>query len=410
MDFVNKAYDRTFQAVFNVGARAMPWRKAIRVQGRDAIKNIPKLLSLRRVQKPMVVTDPGLVKAGIVPGILKVLDGAGVKYSLYDTVEPNPSVNTVNEIQAQYFKDKCDSLIAIGGGSPMDAAKAAGARVAFPNKGVNELGGLLKVYKKIPPLIAVPTTAGTGSETTIAALITDTETHHKYAIMDLHLIPLYAVLDPKLTVGLPPHITSTTGMDALTHAIEAYLCWTYNTEESLRFAEEAVKAIFENLEVAYKDGGNLDARMAMLNASYKAGFAFTRAGVGNVHAVAHTLGGLYNTPHGLANAVILPVVLEDYGAAVHEKLAKLSRIAGVSGSDDDAEAAEAFIAEIRAMNGRMDIPKGFDFIKEEDIPQMVEWADKEANPLYPVPVVYTPADFTRVIMAIRTQKQGDAAE
>ncbi len=403
MDELNKAYDRAFQAAFNIGARVMPWRKAIRVKGRDSIRNIPKLLALRKVQKPIVVTDPGLVKLGIVQRVLDVLSGAEVKYSLFDTVEPNPSVATVNAIQAQYFKDKCDSIIAIGGGSAMDAAKAAGARVAFPEKSVNELGGLLKIYKKIPPLIAVPTTAGTGSETTIAALITDGETHHKYAIMDFHLIPLYAVLDPKLTEGLPPAITAWTGMDALTHGIEAYLCWTYNTAESLRFAEEAVKAIFENLEKAYKDGHDLDARMAMQDAAFKAGFAFTRAGVGNVHAVAHTLGGLYNTQHGLANAVILPVVLKDYGPAVHAKLAKLSRIAGVSGSGDDAEAANAFIAEICRMNERMAIPKAFDFIKDEDIPQMCEWADKEANPLYPVPVVYTREDFARIIEAVRVK-------
>jgi alcohol dehydrogenase class IV len=283
----------------------------------------------------------------------------------------------------------------------MDAAKGAAARVVFPNKTVNQLGGLLRVWKKIPPFIAVPTTAGTGSETTIAALITDSETHHKYAIMDLHLIPLYAVLDPELTVGLPPHITAATGMDALTHAVEAYLCWTYNTGESIQFALDATKSIFENLEKVYKDGNNVEARLAMLIASYKAGFAFTRAGVGNVHAIAHTLGGLYNTAHGLANAVILPVVLEDYGKAAHKKLAKLAEVAGVATSGTDEEKAKAFIAAIYAMNKRMGIPAGFDFIKDEDISKMIAWAKKEANPLYPVPVIFGTARFTKVIESLR---------
>jgi alcohol dehydrogenase class IV len=392
---------RIFQFVFNFGARVLNWRKAVPVEGAGSIQKIPELLSQKKVTKPIIVTDPGLMKAGIAPKIIAVLDKAGIAYSLYDKVEPNPTVNTVNAVQAQYISDGCNGFIAIGGGSSMDAAKGAAARVVFPNKTVNQLGGLLRVWKKIPPFIAVPTTAGTGSETTIAALITDSETHHKYAIMDLHLIPLYAVLDPELTFGLPPHITAATGMDALTHAVEAYLCWTYNTRESIQFALDATKSIFENLEKVYKDGNNVEARLAMLVASYKAGFAFTRAGVGNVHAIAHTLGGLYNTAHGLANAVILPVVLEDYGKAVYKKLAKLAEVAGVATSGTNEEKAKAFINAIYAMNKRMGIPAGFDFIKDDGIPKMIEWAKKEANPLYPVPVIFGAARFSKVIESLR---------
>lgn len=401
MSGLSKAYYRTFQAVFNIAARVLPWRKAVVVSGAGKIGEIPSLLSELGGTKPMVVTDPGLMDAGVSPRILKVLEEHNVPYSLYSKVEPNPSVNTVNTILQQYLSDGCNSVIAIGGGSAMDAAKAAAARVVKPRKSVQKLGGLLRVLKKLPPFIAVPTTAGTGSETTIAALITDTDTHHKYAIMDLSLIPRYAVLDPELTVGLPPHITSTTGMDALTHAVEAYLCWTYNTKESLRFAEEAVEMIFRNLPKVYENGADLEARANMLMASYKAGFAFTRAGVGNVHAIAHTLGGLYNTPHGLANAVILPVVLEDYGEKVYEKLARLSRFAGVAVGGGDEADAKAFIAAIRKFNTDMKIPEGFDFIKDKDIPQMVEWAGSEANPVYPVPVVYDKERFTAVIQKIR---------
>ncbi len=401
MSQLKKAYYRSFQFVFNIGARVLPWRKAAVEKGAGAIGKIPDLLSGLGGKKPMVVTDPGLMDAGVAPRILKVLEEKGVEYSLFAKVEPNPSVNTVNEIFKQYLSDACDSFVAIGGGSAMDAAKAAAARAVKQKKSVQKLGGLLKVLKKLPPFIAVPTTAGTGSETTIAALITDTETHHKYAIMDISLIPRYAVLDPELTVGLPPHITSTTGMDALTHAVEAYLCWTYNTRESIRFAEEAVEMIFKNLPLVYADGTNLEARSEMLMASYKAGFAFTRAGVGNVHAIAHTLGGLYNTPHGLANAVILPVVLDDYGAKVYEKLARLARFAGVAEGKSEEADAKAFIAAIRKFNVDMKIPEGFDFIKTEDIPQMAAWAGQEANPIYPVPVVYDAARFTAVIEKIR---------
>jgi alcohol dehydrogenase class IV len=398
------AYCRVSQFFFNFGAKFLPWRKAVPIEGVGSIGKIPGLLRELGVKKPLVVTDPGLVKAGIAGKVTEVLVKTGIAFVQYSEVEPNPSVKTVNAIQKLYLAEGCDGLIAIGGGSAMDAAKGAGARVRFPNRTVNQLGGLLRVWKKLPPFIAVPTTAGTGSETTIAALITDTETHHKYAIMDLHLIPRYAVLDPELTAGLPPAITAATGMDALTHAVEAYLCWTYNTRESIRFALEAVTAIFANLEKSYKNGKDLEARQAMLLASYKAGFAFTRAGVGNVHAIAHTLGGLYNAPHGLANAVILPVVLEEYGARVHRKLARLAEAAGIGASGSDADKARAFIAAVYAMNERMGIPRGFDFIKDEDIPQMTQWADKESNPLYPVPVIFSRDRFRQVIEKVRIKK------
>ena len=399
MGAVKKAYYRSFQAVFNVGARCLYWRRPIPVSGEGAVQKIPDLLKRERVKKVMVVTGPTVGKK-LAPRILKELDRAGIVYTHYDQVEANPSVNTVNSIQKLYLEQGCQGFIAIGGGSPMDAAKAAAARVVRPKTEVGKMAGLLKVGRKIPPFIAVPTTAGTGSETTIAAVITDSETHHKYALMDLHLVPKYAVLDPEMTRELPQKITSTTGMDALTHAVEAYICWTYNTGESIRLAEEAVCEIFRYLERAYNDGNDMEARTQMLIAAYKAGFAFTRAGVGNVHAIAHTLGGLYNTPHGLANAVILPIVLEDYGKAVEEKLAHLAELTGVRYSGTDAEKADAFIREIRAMNRRMNIPTGFDFIREEDIPQMVTWALAEANPVYPVPVVYNRKRCEKVIRRI----------
>ncbi|MDR2610555.1 MAG: iron-containing alcohol dehydrogenase [Clostridiales Family XIII bacterium] len=392
---------RTFQAVFNIAARALPWRKAQTIEGAGSISEIPALLKKAGVIKPLVVTDPGLVGAGIAGKITDALAAAGVSYAFYSEVEPNPSVTTVDKITKLYHDKGCSGFIAIGGGSSMDAAKGAAARVTKPKKTVNQLGGLLKVRKKTPPFIAVPTTSGTGSETTIAALITDQETHHKYAIMDLSLIPDYAILDPDLTVGLPPHITAMTGMDALTHAVEAYLCWTYNTKESIAFALDATRRIFANLETVYADGSDRNARLEMMVASYKAGFAFTRAGVGNIHAIAHTLGGLYNAAHGLANAVILPIVLEDYGDKVYAKLAMLADAAGIAKGVSDEEDAKLFISAIRGMNERMGIPKGFDFIREEDIPQMITWALKEANPIYPVPVIFDRERCRSVIEKIR---------
>ena len=227
-----------------------------------------------------------------------------------------------------------------------------------------------------------------------------TDGHHKYAISDLRLIPRYAILDPTLSTGLPPRITAETGMDALTHAVEAYLSRFYNTGMTRALAESAVVAIFAHLERAYRDGASLDDRAAMLQASFDAGAAFTRASVGNVHAIAHTLGGLYGVPHGLANAVLLPLVLEDYGAAAYPRLAHLARLLGLKG-DTEATHAKAFIAEIRAMNARMNVPDRFDCIRDEDIPLMARWAAQEANPVYPVPVIYDEARFARVIERAR---------
>ena len=399
MASIKQAYYRGFQAVFNLGARCLRWRRPIPVTGPGAVRQIPELLKKERVEKVMVVTGPTVGKT-LAPNILSALDAAGIAWVHYDRVEANPSVDTVEAIRTLYLDSGCQGFIAIGGGSPMDAAKAAAARVVRPKTPLGKMAGLLKVGRAIPPYIAVPTTAGTGSETTIAAVITDRKTHHKYALMDLHLVPKYAVLDPDMTRDLPPKITAATGMDALTHAVEAYLCWTYNTKESIRLAEEAVCGIFRYLERAYRDGGDREARTEMLIASYKAGFAFTRAGVGNVHAIAHTLGGLYNTPHGLANAVILPIVLEDYGEAVYPRLSRLAELTGVCPGGTQEEKAKAFIKEIRAMNQRMEIPTGFDHIQEKDIPQMITWALKEANPFYPVPVVYDRARCEKVIRRI----------
>ena len=306
-------------------------------------------------------------------------------------------MKTVEAIRAQYLENGCDGFLAIGGGSPMDAAKAAAARVAKPNTPIGKMAGLMKVMIKVAPIVAVPTTSGTGSEVTMGAVISDHDERHKYAIMDPNLVPKYAVLDPKLTVSMPKFVTATTGIDALTHAVESYVTWAYNNNASNRNAEEAVVKIFRNLKRAYEDGNDLEAREAMLIASYKAGLAFNHTGVGYVHAIAHAMGGIYNTAHGLANAVIMPIVLEDYGTAVHPQLA---HITGVKTTGSDAEKANAFIAAIRQMNREMGLPTGFDFIEQKDFPQIIKWALAEGNGTYPVPVIYNEARMRHVLNRI----------
>ena len=395
---MNTFFCRAFQCCFAVGAHFLPWRRPKVYAGPGSLLRAADILRENGLRRPFVVASRRQCADEHFRALQEKLDEQDILLSIFSSVEPNPSVETVEKIAAQYKIDSCDCFLVIGGGSPMDAAKAAAARLARPEKTVPQLGGLLKVRRRVPPLIAVPTTAGTGSETTIAAVVTDG--HHKYAISDLCLIPRYAILDPALSTGLPPRITAETGMDALTHAVEAYLSRFYNTGMTRALAESAVVAIFAHLERAYRDGASLDDRAAMLQASFDAGAAFTRASVGNVHAIAHTLGGLYGVPHGLANAVLLPLVLEDYGAAAYPRLAHLAGLLGLKGDTEETR-AKAFIAEIRAMNARMNVPDRLDCIRDEDIPLMARWAAQEANPVYPVPVIYDEARFTRVIERAR---------
>ena len=257
--------------------------------------------------------------------------------------------------------------------------------------------GLLKVGRKLPPFYAVPTTAGTGSECTVAAVITDEKTHFKYPVNDFNLIPHYAVLDPKLTESLPPFLTATTGMDALTHAVEAYI-GKGNTRKTKRQAEQAVKLIFGNLREATLNGHNLTARANMQQAAYLAGLAFTRAYVGYVHALAHALGGKYGLAHGYANAVLLPRVLDAYGKSASKPLAKLARIAGIAEKADRNDvAARKFIDAIDGLNNSLSIPATFEGkIKEEDFDELARRADKEANPLYPVPKLMNAKELKQI--------------
>ena len=393
---LKKAYYRAFQKVMKIALYAFDWSEPELLEGPGAIKELPAFIKSKGINSVLIVTDKGLMNLHMLDSLFEKLDEVGVDYVVYDGTEPNPKINNIEDARQLYLDNGCEGIIAFGGGSSMDCAKAAGARVTNPNKSVRKMRGLLKIRHKLPPLFAVPTTAGTGSEVTVAAVVTDPETHEKNAINDPKLRPKYAVLDPELTVGLPPHITSTTGMDALTHAVEAYIGKS-NTKSTEMYAEKAVKMIFENLEECYTNGKNIEAREQMLKASYYAGMAFTRAYVGYVHAIAHNLGGFYGVPHGLANAVILPYVLEYFGSTAHKRLAKLAVISGVKKDGSDADKANAFIEEIKEMNKRMNIPDKFDFIKEEDIPVIVKRALKEGNPLYPVPKIMDESDCEAVI-------------
>lgn len=382
MNVFKKIYCRVFQGVFRIALPILPYREP---QRSSSISDVTEILDSVGAERVMLVTDKGLRGAGATEPLEKLLSRRKITCVVYDETQPNPTVNNVESALELYRKQGCEAIIAFGGGSSMDCAKALGARLAYPKKPLSKLKGLLKVLRKTPLLIAIPTTAGTGSEVTLASVITDSEKKHKYTLLDFTLIPDYAILDPKMTYSLPPQLTATTGMDALTHAIEAYIGRS-TTRETRAKALEAVSLIFKNIELAYKNGRDFGARSAMLRASYLAGDAFSKSYVGYIHAIAHSLGGQYNTPHGLANAVIMPIVLEEYGKCAYKKLHALAISAGVSSpSDTHEQGAKKLIAEIRALNHRMGLPEHLNEIKAEDIPHMANHADKEANPLYPVP-------------------------
>ena len=379
-----KVYCRIYQAAFHAALPVLPYREP---EIFHSIAGLEPLLRRLAPKSVLLVTDNFLYDAGMTAPIEALLAKNQISCAVYHSTRPNPTVDNVEEARAMYLAHGCGAIIALGGGSSIDCGKALDARIAYPKKSLNQLKGTLRVLRKIPPLIAIPTTAGTGSEVTLAAVITDPAAHHKYTMNDFALIPAYAVLDPELTFTLPPSLTATTGMDALTHAVEAYIGRS-SSAETRRMALRATELIFGNIRKAYHWGTDRQARENMLQAAYLAGAAFSKSYVGYIHAVAHSLGGRYNIPHGLANSVLMPIVLEAYGKAAHKKLHDLAIAAGISTAEEShSEAAGKFIAAIRALNREMGIPEKLTGIREEDIPAMAAHAHREANPLYPVPVL-----------------------
>lgn len=384
--------------IFRIAIPILPYREP------KLLKDYVELITLlqeKEIKSVLLVTDKGIRGLGLTETLENQIKSSEIKLAVYDGTVANPTTKNVAEALDMFKVNDCEAIIAFGGGSAMDCAKATGARFARPKKPLSKMKGILKVNKKLPLLIAIPTTAGTGSETTLAAVITDSETRHKYAINDFPLIPHYALLDANLTIGLPKFVTATTGMDALTHAVEAYIGRS-TTKQTRDYSLRAVKLIFENLETAYNEGANLEARQNMLDAAYLAGLAFTKSYVGYIHAIAHSLGGKYDVAHGLANAIIMPYVLKKYGKKIFKKLWELGVYANLFDKSTPKEVgAKYFIEKIEKMNANMDIGTRIDEIKTEDIPILAMTAEKEANPLYPVPVLYTAKQLEEIYFEVK---------
>ena len=391
---------RTYQSVLKIVNYFVGYRMPECLEGPGKIRELGAFLKKKGINDVLVVTGSGMVRRGQVRPMLEGFNENGIRYTVKTFDATDPTSEDVEEGYEAYQAGGCKSIVALGGGSRIDCAKAIAARVARPRKTVAQLQGILKVHRSVVPFVAIPTTAGAGSETTVAAVITDSVTHRKAAISDPALIPQYAVLDPELTVDLPPHTTATTGMDALAHAVEAYTNKTYNTKLENHLAREAVRLIHGNILRAVENGADLEARQNMQRGAFYAGRAFTRGCVGYVHAIGHTLGGLYGVAHGLAMAVLLSPVMRAYGTSAHRRLAELADVCGIGG-ETDAEKADAFLRWIEETNRKMGLPDKFDMIRDGDIDRMITWAQKEADPLYPVPVVWGREDFRHLIQSVR---------
>lgn len=384
---------RVYQALCAGMLRLFPAGRQTLVQGDGCITRIPEVLKTHGIKAVQIITTPGTIRRGTIAPLLAQCEDAGIRTVLYTGVSPDPTVTEVDAAAECFFVSGCEAILAIGGGSVIDCAKVAGARTVRRDLPVRKMSGMLKIHKKLPLLLAVPTTAGTGSEVTLAAVITDETCNYKHAVMDYCLIPRYAFLDPGLSCSLPPDMTAYSGMDAMTHAVEAY-CNRFCSPKMKAHAMKAVSLIGANLLTAYREPANKAARMNMLTGSYEAGIAFTNAYVGYVHAIAHGIGGLYHVPHGEANAILLPKVLAAYGSAVYTPLARLEREVRTSVAEDesreetDAVLAEAFIERIRRMNRSMGISEELAMLRKEDVPELTARALKEGNPNYPVPVIW----------------------
>lgn len=365
-------------------AKILPFPKPTLFCGPGSSLELCEAVALMGHRRVLVVTDHMLVEIGLLDNIRAKLAELGIEVFIYEGIKPDPTIEQIEKGFEMLKRHDCEAILAVGGGSPIDAAKVIAAR-ARNNKSIRKMEGLFRVFRTPLPLYAVPTTAGTGSEVTIAAVVSDPERQSKFAMIDPKLVPVMAALDASLMIGLPPAITASTGMDALTHAVESYLSDNALPDTDC-YALAATRLIMENLPIVMDDGQNLEARQHMSMASFYAAVAFTRAGVGYVHAISHNFGAYYHTPHGLANAVVMPYVLDFSEPACTARLADLAEAGGLKNEgDSDAVLAQRFIDHIRSLNHQFGIPDKLDTVKAEDIPGIARAALKEAHGTYAVP-------------------------
>ncbi|HOT46233.1 MAG TPA: iron-containing alcohol dehydrogenase [Spirochaetota bacterium] len=395
---------RIFKTIMAKSMYLVPPQISTVEQGPGSVKKLPALIREKGFRKPLVVTDSILMKMNLLKGLFREFDAIGMEYAVYDGVLPNPTIENVEEAYALYARNGCDAIIGFGGGSPMDTAKVVAARVVRPGRTADRLGGYFKVTlpvpKRLPRIFAVPTTAGTGAETTSAAVVTDVRKNIKFTVNDFAIHPHYIVLDPELTLGLPPFFTAITAMDALSHATEGYIGGA-RCKKTDDHTEKAVKMIFDNIDRVFKNGKDVKARYQMILASYYAGIVLNRALTGYVHPFAHKIGGLYHLPHGRVIGAVMPLVFECYGARVHKRLGRLADVIGVSRAGmDDARKAAAFIEAIREFNRKFGIGETVPELREKDFPAIARSIHRECIP-YPAPKIMDDTDVFAILKRLK---------
>ena len=395
---------RTLKTAMACAMYLIPSQENELLQGPGSVRKLPALIKAQGIQKPLVITDTVLMEKNLLGSLFTEFEAIGMPYAIYDGVQPNPSIDNVEDAYALYLKNGCDAIVGFGGGSAMDCAKVVAGRVVRPNLTADKLGGYFKIMlpipKKLPRIFAVPTTAGTGAETTSAGVITDPGKNTKYTVNDFLIHPHFVVLDPELTLGLPPFFTAITAMDALSHSIEGYIGDAHCRISDI-YSEAAIRMIFENIDKVYKNGGDLAARGQMLMASYYAGIVLNRALTGYVHPFAHKIGGMYHLPHGRVIGAVMPLVFEFYGAKVGRRLAKLADAINVSKPDmTDSQKAMAFIDAIRCFNHAYGIDATIPELKDKDFGEIAQSIHRECIP-YPVPRIMDDDDIFRLLRTLK---------
>ena len=388
---------RFYQSVMKILLRVIKYPEQQIINDAGAIKVIPDILKEQRINRICIFCSKTVRRHGLLDELFKGLENAQIVYTVFEDIHPNTTIQNVEDGYKVYIKNQCQGIVAIGGGSVLDCAKIVGIKVSNRKMSYDKMKKMTTQKKPNPCTIAVPTTAGTGSESTVAGVVTDTDKKEKYAIISLPSLPRFVILDPNLTLALPPSITAYTGMDALTHAIEAYI-GNFGTNYTNAEALKAIQLIFENLTKAYEDGGQVDVRNQMLIASNCAAKAFTRAYTGYVHTISHALSALYDVGHGKTNAIVLPYVLKYYGDTITKKLAAIAVYTGIgTDKEDEKVLAQRVIQRIESMNKAMNIPDKVEELREKDVDIIVAKALKEANPAYPVPKIMNEQDCTAIV-------------
>ncbi|MCG9620741.1 iron-containing alcohol dehydrogenase [Vibrio diabolicus] len=387
---------RTYTAGLKIAALILPMPRPTLFSGPGSVNELLESMTELGFKRVLLVTDEGLVQVGIVDKVLKAAAQLDLQLDVFSKVQPDPTYDQVESGLEAYHRFHCEGILALGGGSAMDCAKVIAAKVTN-KRSIKKLAGLLKVWRMPAPLFAIPTTTGTGSEVTIAAVVSDPSSHIKTPLMDPKLVPLMAALDANLMIGLPPKITADTGVDALTHAIEAYVSRNA-TQETRAYSVAAIKLIFKYLPRVVAQGDDVEARHKMAMASYYAGLAFTKASLGYVHAFAHTFGAKYGIPHGMANGLALLPVLRFSLSEIEPQLRKLDALTA-EGQSGEAS-AQHFLTHVESLFASIDIKQKSALIKREDADALVDFILKEAHWNYPVPKFMSREECTQLLLDI----------